>query len=354
MPSARPIEVDREDLVTALTALKPALSSSRSTPEQRHVWFDGKYVYGYGDGLGVRVEFPTKLSCGVLGDALLGWLQSSSVPEVMILQNGSGLQLKAGRSSSTLPTMSGDDNPWPENTFTDKTKSPTALELTEELLDALVKVRLVKAKASKATRVEFHGVTVFVSRDDLRLYSVDTGSLAQVVVKGKFDPELSQVILPHSFVDQLVDWGKPGDKVYFSSEALVASLGEVLLCSHVLDNSTVEDLPGVVSTRTSKKSAVVKLPEDFGQAIERISSLARGDDCYITLTTNKKELRLSGQLTHGEVEETLPLTEAVGTGEVTVLLPQLQRITKEADLFAVADKALLLYGGGALFLAISK
>jgi len=163
---------ERAALIAALERVKPALASSGSIPELKHIWVEEKHLSAYNGALGIRIDWPNELTeCGIPGATLLGLLQSSSVKDVTLAQTATTqCDLKMGRSSVTIPIFAGQHNPWP---FPAKIPAGPvgirSLTLTEALLSGLKQVRLIKA--SRPSMVEHWGVVLFPGKDDLVLYT---------------------------------------------------------------------------------------------------------------------------------------------------------------------------------------
>ena len=340
------MKLNREALVAALEQVKPALASSGSIPELKHVWLDGKYLYAYNGALGIRVDWATELQpCGLLGSVLLGLLQSTSAKEIEVTQEAkTQLDLKMGRASATVPLMAIDHNPWP---FPAKvTAGPVGVvtfALTEAFIEGLKQVRIIKAADPKM--VEHYGVILFPSKDALTLYATDSKSLAEVPVQGKFAKELVKAVLPFGFVNQLLAL-KVGAKVSFTQDAIIAEAEDVQVCSNLLDTADVHDLPKLVTTTIGKDdTAATPLPKEFSEALDRALILAGGDldKAFVTLAVTKKELSLSGKLANGVLQEKFTLGSP-GSGSITVGLEQIKGLARDAEDFAIVQKALLLFG----------
>lgn len=336
------MKLDREPLIKALDQVKPALQSSGSIPALKHIWLDGKYLYAYNGALGIRIDWVTELEpCGILGSVLAGLLQNTSAKEIDLTQSNMQIDLKMGRASASVPVMNIEQNPWP---FPAKVTGSgvLSLTLTEELVTGLKRVRAVKA--ANPVRVEHYGVIVFPSKDEYMLYTTDSKALAEVPVKGKLSKDLSRAVLPHGFVSQLLSL-KAGAKISFLADSIIAESADIQVCSNLLDSADVFDLPDLVDKTIGGEIKRTPLPEGFGEALDRALVLAGSDldKAFITLTVSKKELTLVGKLVHGMLLEKFPL-KSTGEGKITVGLEHVKTLSKEAEEFAIVQKALLLFG----------
>src|SRR5450631_3564229 len=98
------MKIDRAVLVGALERVKPALMSVGSIPSLKHVWLDGEFLYAHNGSAGIRLNYETELKpCGILGSVLIGLLKSTTAKEVELTQGKAQVDLKIGRSSSSVP-----------------------------------------------------------------------------------------------------------------------------------------------------------------------------------------------------------------------------------------------------------
>src|SRR5687767_12853360 len=109
------MKFDREELLSSLADASPALAKTDTIPGLDHFWFDGKYVYAYDGGLGVRVPLKLDLECGLPGKTLLELLKTSALKEVEIEAPKRDATIKMGKSSVTMVTMDLDKMGWPED-----------------------------------------------------------------------------------------------------------------------------------------------------------------------------------------------------------------------------------------------
>lgn len=339
--------VNREELKAALEAVKPAIASSGSIPELKHVWWDGTSLYGYNGALGIKVPWKWDLPAGgVLASVLLGILDSSSTEQVD-LSAGAGLltvlTVKVGKATAKLQALEGSANPWP---FKAATKTAQfSVELTQELVDGLRCARMIKA--SNPVRVEHYGIVLFPAKEFLALYSTDSKTMVEVRVDGQFDKELNKLVLPHAYVQQLLGL-KISSQLHFMADAIVAvEESGVQVCSNMLDVSEVWNLPKLADDLAgSVGEGDVKLPEGWGESLNRAAALAGSEESFLKLVVSKsKEVVLTGRLAYGTLEERLTITGKVPVaGQITVELASLKALTRDAVSFAVGDRALVITG----------
>lgn len=347
------MKLDRTALITALERVKPALMSSGSIPSLKHVWLDGEFLYAHNGSAGIRLNYESELKpCGILGSVLLGLLKSTSAKEIELTQGKAQVDLKIGRSSSSVPMLSIEQNPWPYSTE-DKTAIAT-VTLTEELLNGLKQVRVIKPPKTP-NNPGHYGAVIFPEKGRYALYTTDSKALAEVLIKGALPKELSRVVLTHEFIAQLLTF-KAGAQITFYADSMLVEAEGVQVWSNLLDTADVWDIPDLVDKTVTGDEKRFALPEDFGEALDRAEVLAGSDPekNFVTLATSKKELTLTGKLESGQLLEKFVLAAAAPEGKITVGLEHLKTLCKDAEEFAIAKKALLLFGKNDVLFLITK
>lgn len=349
------VTVERKELKAALDEVKPAIASSGSTPELKHVWWDGTYLYGYNGALGIKVPWKWDLPPGgVLASVLLGVLDSSSTEQVSLASSAGSLTVRVGKATAKLQALESTANPWP---FKAATKSAQfSVELTQELADGLKRARIIKA--SNPVRVEHYGIVLFPTKEFMCLYSTDSKTMVEVQVDGKFDKELNKLVLPHAYVQQILGL-KISSQIYFMADAIVAvEEGGVQVCSNMLDVSEVWDLPKLAGDLAKDtEDSVIALPEGWQESLNRAGALAGSEESLLKLVVSpkNKEITLTGRLAYGTLEERLSIIGKVpGAGQITVELGALKALTRDAVSFSVGECALVINGKNQELLLIAE
>lgn len=346
------MKFDRKELLDSLQMLKPALgAASTSIQELKHIWFDGDFAFTYNGGLGIRVSLKSGLKFGVPGPPLLGLLSDDTVKEVTLEAKNNTLEVELGKASAKLVTLPLDNSPW--NFPLKPAKEAVELELTEELLTALKRVSIIKARP--AVRTEHYGVVTFPDKDTVSLYSTDSKALVEVILEVKLPKGLSKLVLPHEFVDVVTRFCEPGTAIYLGTNCFQAQSEKVLICSNVLDSSNLQDIPALVDSILSGKPVYAPLPDTLRLALDRVEVLAGGGDAYVNLETDGVgSLILNGRLTYGDFKEIFKLAKEVKPAKITVDARLLRVGLTEALRFTITKRALVMQGeDGFLFLVTS-
>lgn len=339
------MKIETRELKAKLELLKPALAKAGSIAELKHFWFDGEFAYAFDGGMGIKVELETEFKGGVPGAPLLGFLQNAP-DQIEVSEERAGLLFKHGRHKITLATLEEDRFPW---RYPEEPTKPRELKLTKSFISALNKVNCIRAAVP--VRVEHHGVTLFPDGKGTLFYTTDSKSMAEAYVDVAIDPKLAKTVLPRAFVDQIVALAKEGDVCSFADHiVLVAPTATVY--SNLLDSSTVQDLPGVVSKKVpAKLSALAKIPPELKVVLGNADLLAKGQDkAYVTLITKGKELILKGGYIVGVVDSAFDLEKAAPKAEIQVELESLQTGLRHTDSFQICEDALCLVGDDERFL----
>jgi hypothetical protein len=338
------MKIERKVLVSLLERLKPAIATAGSIAELKHIWWDGKFIYAFNNGMGIRIAWETDLApSGVPGKVLLGLLESSSAKEVELIQDEGSLVLKMGRAKSTLVTLPIEGNPWRYDAV--DLSDAVVMPLTAALLEGLRRACIVKA--GEPSQTVHHGVVLFVEGGLVRLYSTDSVALAEIPVSVKLDKRLDKSVIPHEYIAQLQKL-KNGE-VKFTEDAVVTEVDGITVCSNWLDRTGIPDLPEWVSNKTNGDERPVSLPKDFGEGLKRAEVLAGPSSeskmpVFLTLTISKNEIGLTGKLPFGILNDKFPIDKSGSDGTIVVGLNYLKSLYKEAEEITITDGVLLLFG----------
>lgn len=335
------MNIEREVLLKTLGRVKPAVRSGGVVPALAHVWFDGKTVTAYDGGFGVKLAFNSDLQCGVPCTPLIGLLNTSALKDAVLEEKGAALQVKLGKSTSKLASLSMDGRVWP---FPQKLpKGAKETDLGEDFIEALRKALVVKAP--QPTRVEHYGVLAKRDGEDLTLYSTDSATMVAVTVEGagagvSFDAAL----LPRSFAEQIVSQSPEGVGFYVLSDCLVALGEDVSFYSSLMDISTADDMKAIVERKSALHKKRSPLPAGLEGALARAEVLAGAQESVIEVASTGKVLKITGSYSLGELSESLDLDEELPKASVRVLARHLRRAIPHSDEISVANDSLMMWG----------
>jgi DNA polymerase III sliding clamp (beta) subunit (PCNA family) len=344
--------IDREVFAGSLARVKPALSSGGVVKELTYLWFDKKHVLAYDGGFGIQLKLATELECGVPGRVLTDLLSTSPLKEATLEPNGEALNVKFGRSTSKVAVLDASSKVWPFPGKLPRNAEPTALD--ENFMEALRKTLFVKA--SPATRVEHHGVLVQKQKKDLVLYSTDSATMAQAVVKGAgAGVGFEKTLLPRAFAEQLVAQTPEGVDLYVLDDCLIAAGEGVTFYSNVLDLSAAHDLAGVVASTQKAQPEGVDLPAGLQEALDRAIILAAKDPDgpIISLGVDRGKLTILGDYNLGKLDEQLELEGTHPNGRLKIKATLLARALAYGEQFSLNENALVLSSPGFTYIVAS-
>lgn len=328
----------RDDLLTQLSVLKPAIAAGGVIMELRHIWFDKHYAKAYDGGLGIRIPLKLGCECGVAGAVLLGLLGTSPLKEVEVeLADKKALQVKIGSSTSKISALM-DGNVWP---FPEKTPDRTDLtELTEDFVEALRKALFVKP--SQRSAIEHQGVVVESGKKTTMLYTTDSKTIARVCVAGK-DLFPERTLLPREFCEQVVERCAKGASLLVGDHYMAAADDITIYCN-MLDSSGVRDLGALVEKFIKKQPPPVDLPAGMEAALNRAVVLAGSEDPFVELHVKKGDLSMKGKFAFGALDEEFDMEGKHPDATIKIAAPHLRRGLAQADKFSFNDDTLVMYG----------
>lgn len=151
--------MELEDLKSALKLAAPCLQTNDFIPAFSHVCFCGDDgLYAFNDVAAIIVGFPTELSIGLQGDALIGVLEASKAKSVDIEIKDKIAVLKLDGGSVKLPVLPEDDF-----VFELPDEAPNiTLDLDENIIAALE--RCLLCVSDNALKQNLNGITVIASK----------------------------------------------------------------------------------------------------------------------------------------------------------------------------------------------
>jgi DNA polymerase III sliding clamp (beta) subunit (PCNA family) len=339
------MSLSRKDTLAALELVKPAVSSTNDSIQERaHIWFGGGYVYGTNGGLGIKAKFESPFECGVPGGLLMGLLNQASGDTLEFKQEGnSALKFKAGRSSIKLATLPFGQMPW---RFPEKpaTKAICSIKVSADFIKGLK--RVLALKASQPKRMEHHAVCIFKVDEEMDLYTIiGKESMSVIPVSEAMTGPAEKIALPRELANQIATQCKVGQTLnMYSDHFRVQASDKLELFSNVFDTSEMLDLPTFLDTYTNeKKFPSVDIPKDLIAGLERAVVLAGSDETKVTMKSEAKKLRLSGKFRFGEISEEFDLAKAPTATTVQVDARILLSI-KDVKKFSMHPKAMSFFG----------
>jgi hypothetical protein len=222
--------MNREDLLSALKTVAPALAKTNVVEDLECFWFGVENVSAFNDVLGVEVSLPTigtgdgaSFVGGVRGETLLRFLQNASKDEIKISKDegGGASKFSARRSRFATPLAVG-DRPFDFPPIDDG----TAVTPTEEFLDLIERSALTMGEVG-AVQGWQAGVTLDLDDGGVAtLYSTNSRTAFRGRAKVEGGGACIATVLPPRFIDFLVRCRGGGDLALVLHSDWVQVIGE--------------------------------------------------------------------------------------------------------------------------------
>lgn len=315
--------VDREQLLAALTTIKPALAARDTIEQLTLVWFDGKTITASNEaGFGMQVPFEVaELKGGLKGTVLLAVMSNSRAKDVNIEKDEQGLFIKAGRTRLNLPLT-----PRKEMLAEVPDTSGPSFHLTLELIMALGRTTINSGDIRSAVP-EQAGITLICKDDFLYVFSSDAATIAcsKIPVPKNFPLKSKErVVLSCDFVSELltISRGVTDTQIHIGKEILWAKNNKALIFGRSL---TVQDPINLVEimNKTTAQITFTPTPGRLKLALVRAEALIAKED-LIEFSIVNSILKLDTKSAAGLLKDTMKLEGEQTAPEVeTKLNPRL-------------------------------
>lgn len=236
----------RLTLLDQIETVAPALSNKEAIPILSHLWFTGKHVMAFNDGIAISAKLETEWKAAV-PSVLIKLLRASGASDldVTIQKNGEFL-CKAAAAKIKLATM-----PAADFLFTmpalGKTEAPTISG--DNMGPFLHAVEFaVKCVATEATVPEQLGVSLIsAGKNTISVYATNEKSLfySKVKINGAMP---KRVILSEEFCKQMLVLCSKGDApaLYIREDCAIFVAGVVTLFGKLIHSENPLDFDGVL------------------------------------------------------------------------------------------------------------
>lgn len=333
--------MDREDLLTALETVAPALSTNNLIPVLQHFWFTGKRVMAYNDQIAISTPLQTDFKGAVPGAILMDILRTISAHEVRKGKDGKETRpiLFEVEDSTLHIKVSGRRGDYklgllPPSSFEPLFQMPPFKEgmVTDQKV-FLAGIRNCNRSVSNDTSVpEQLGITVVVGDKEFDLYSTSNETLSHSKAPMQQKPKFKRVILSGPFCKQVAELAGKADKTEISihSDHSLFKADDTMLFGRLIapHESADLDFKGILEHHLPRnyEDNVWGIPERMKNIIDRacIISSATIDQTRTKVTLNGSDyLRFYSKSTRGEAQDDLNLKTVRPTGkqgEVTIHL----------------------------------
>jgi hypothetical protein len=303
------VRLEKKELVSHLEMLEPALAQKAIIEAMVCVWFDGSYMFGFNDSLGVAIPFKTDFKGGVRCEQLLGFLDKSRARYVNVeLLNDKELHLSIGKGfQSNLMLLEMEYAPWavPEFNVQD------SFIITQDFLRGLENVLV--SVGNDTSLPDTLGVTLHVVEDTVNFYSTTAGKNMSWCHIPKPDGIcIEYAIFSKPFISRMINVCGPGSQlgILTENEVLVKTENGRFVFSRLIESQRPFAFQDVVKKYTVPYSEMVPIPKDLRFSLERMMVLFAnnpGEPAEVQVIQNW--LKLHAQSPLGEVKDAMKLEE---------------------------------------------
>lgn len=338
--------IDRKELLDAAETVKPALATKELLEELVHIWSDGKTLTAYNDGLGIQVPFKSDLIGGIRGSVLLGVLANSRAKEIEINVVEQEAEIKAGRTRLKLALLGADRTPWQ---FPELSKQKAA-SLSASLLEALKAVLISVGKGT--TKPELLGVTFASDGKQVHMFTTDDDTIAWKTAKQPADWSDQRVILPTSFVQQLLSFNDPKTKLYLSKDnAIAVTSDDVKLFARIVDCPKPYDFEKIANDNIQKTDPV-PVPNRLRLALERASVMLNGQaDELMEIAIKDDHLRIYARTPFGDLKDNMTLDKSMPDMNCKLHPERVKRALPFCEKIGFSDRAIVMTGDHFIYMA---
>lgn len=346
------MKIDRELLVAMLEKVKPALASRDLIPELQCFCFSTRGVVNASSDP-VLMRMPMPKGWGVVGSVkgklLLDLLASSKAKEVELIQTGSDLIVKAGRSKLAFSVG-------PESGFMfdePDLAGSKPLPSTEDFIGGMRQASI--AMGEDPAEEWRYGITIVIQSGGFSFYAADGRTGVRVVI-GTGGKATNTLILNPKFVKILLDSAKtdPVRSLSASPNFVSAKFGSglELFCSSVrgIDMSKYNDAFGGEDNLSGPDRPI---PEGLDECLARAAVLAPTlSDPHTTFRASKGKLLLETGGPGSRVDDSLDY-ESPDSSTARCEASLVARGLEHADDMEVMPDLIRLSGAGFTYLISS-
>jgi DNA polymerase III sliding clamp (beta) subunit (PCNA family) len=345
--------MNRQELVTTLEIIAPALAADESVPMFTCFCFSGKTVFGYNDRLGIVAPCKTTEAFAVNGKVLLGLLKNSHSDDVdFLIEDKHDITVKAGKSRFHLPFMPAEDFLF---------KAPTGkvsleVPVDDTLLPGLEACLLTSSK--DLTQEALLGVTLKPGPSKtMAFYSCDGDAVTRFLLKAKaVDLE---ALLPNEFCEAFVRTVAETKadfvflKIIGDEWAWVHTNTGIDIYGRLLKPDNPLDHEELITKTIKDKITFNSVPKALDQALSRARIVADPESAKTELEVSGGKLLLHTSTHMGVVNDSMTWREHPEVkADVSAML--VQRAIGLCDEMAVLERCTAYRKGQNLFIVASN
>ncbi len=339
---------NRQALVKASAAVRPALATQDFIPALTHILFADGYATAYNDIAAISVRCQVEVERLLPGELLIKGLGSFSADQIVFQEGKNGaLVLSSGRAKMTIPTLDPKVFPlsWPAE------DDGHEIELGHAILKGIE--RCLISVGNDPTHPAQMGVTLDI--DDAKmavLFSTDNFTISRYQTKNKIKlPGDTPVILPRFFCEQLVSLAKTYSEeeitLVLHDGALLVEFGKMakLFTRTPVDLEPL-DFPSNISKvckLESLKSKLEKIPDSFDAAFGRaLLVLSAEVDKATKISPSGSGFKLSSSSSMGDSDDSMDFDGDLPDDPFHVDPSMIARASKACALIGFLPRAVVM------------
>jgi len=287
------LKIKRQELVDALTVVRPALAQRAINPQTTHFVFNKEHLIAYNDRIAILYPFKTDFQCSVAAEELYKILTGISLEEIVLSFKDDKIHIHGKGFNAGLATETGDAVlDLVAVLKIDKAKK-NKLSLPEDFIEAIT---MCMFSASKD--VSNPAMTCLLIEDKY-VASTDDLRISEYKMKGEFK---ETILLPASSAIDLssykvTEYSIAPDKQW----AFFFGDNGVIFCSRLVN----AEFPDYVPFMEGFDDNEIQLPKETRSMVEISSILTEGEsivDKEVTIEFGNGQMTIRGKNEKGWIE----------------------------------------------------
>lgn len=297
--------VDRQEVLSTLKHLLPALSPLDLVPVLQHFCFDGKNVLTYNDVIAIEAKMSIGFSGTLPANRFYKLLDSFNAGTFVVSKENEVATITCGKSKATLPSLSVDSFVYKKP----KDEGSTEIVLNHALIKAF-KIVLLSVGDDPIQTWQMGvsiGKSVAGNAKALSLFSTDGRSITHAEVECYGAENIKDPIsLPTQFVKQIVTHADSGEVLVIGDKQVTIQTSELFIATKILRSSFARISDAVSSFGTSDCLSSCALPEGLASACTRALVIAGSEKApSLMLECRDNLLRVFSQTSFGSTDDDL-------------------------------------------------
>ena len=353
--------MNREELVSKLEIVAPALSKTDLVRVLNHFWFDNNTLTAYNDLIAISTKLNSEFSGAVPGSTLMALLAKSRAEKVEFCTGSDGskkipegqLLVKAASSKFTLPYL--------------ETEATKIFEMPEPGLNVALQVKLkefleavelcmLSLKEDPAIPDSL-GVTLQFHPKHLDLYTTNDATITQASVDAGASEHTKPVVLSGSFCRQMLALAKTSEKLHLeiAENYSLFEAGDTTLFGKLVNVQRPLDFGAVIdqSFPVEMEEFLVSVPTKLELILDRaiVITDSKSEKPKTQIVVKDGIAKFYSQSDRGEVRDSVQLEENVHPDVSVYIDPRLfKRGYGSFDRMLLTDKALIMTKENGMYL----